>query len=77
MQKLRQDINIGKNLRTLRLNKGLTQEQVAAQLQIIGSETTRSGYSRYETDELNIKISDLVGLSGIFNCSYNDFFANI
>ena len=77
MQKLRQDVNMGNNLRALRLKATLTQEQVAAQLQVLGSDTTRSTYSRYETGELNIKIGDLVRLKKIFACQFEDFFEGL
>ena len=77
MHKLRQDVNIGSNLREIRKRAGLTQEQVTAQLQVIGSNITRSIYSRYETGELNIKISDLIGLKRIFHCLYDDFFQGL
>ncbi|WP_317854370.1 helix-turn-helix transcriptional regulator [Chakrabartyella piscis] len=75
--KLRQDIHIGVNLRNLRKNSKLTQEQVVARLQLKESTTTRSIYSRYETGELNIKISDLVILKELFNCSFDDFFVDL
>lgn len=74
MDKLRQDVNIGKNLRILRKKAGLTQEQTAAQLQVLESDTNRAVYSRYETGELNIKVSDLIHLRRIFHCSYDDIF---
>lgn len=77
MNKLRQDMNIGTNIRNLRKAAKLTQEQVVARLQIEGSETTRSIYSRYETGELNIKISDLKVLTSVFSCKYDDFFENL
>ncbi len=77
MDKLRQDISIGNNLRTLRTKSGLTQEQVVAQLQLVGSKTTRSIYSRYETGELNIKISDLIIMKETFKCTFDDFFEGI
>ncbi len=75
MDRLRQDVKIGRNMRTLRNAAKLTQEQVVARLQLEGSKTTRPIYSRYETGELNIKISDLILLKTIFNCPYEDFFA--
>ncbi len=77
MSKLRQDLTIGENLRKLRICAKLTQEQVIAKLQLKGSNTTRSIYSRYETGELNIKISDLVMLKKIYNCTYDDFFEGL
>lgn len=77
MNKIIQDYNVGRNLRQLRKNSNLTQEQTAAKLQVLGCDTTRSTYSRYETGELNIKVSDLVALKQIFNCNYDDFFAGM
>ena len=74
MQKFRQDLNIGSNIRRLRKMRGLTQEQVTARLQVMGSPTTRSVYSRYETGQLNIRIKDLVAMREIFNCRFDDFF---
>jgi transcriptional regulator with XRE-family HTH domain len=77
MQKFRQDISIGSNLRKIRKRAALTQEQVTAQLQVMGSNVTRSIYSRYETGELNIKVSDIIGLRKIFHCNYDDFFEGL
>jgi len=74
MNKIRQDINIGNNLRVLRKNNGLTQEIVAAKMQLLGCDINRSVYSRYETGELNIRVSDFIALKKIFNCQYDDFF---
>lgn len=73
MNKLRQDINIGKNFRSLRKSKGLTQEAVVAKMQVLGcDDVTRSLYSRYETGELNVKMSHLRALKQVFHCSYDD-----
>ncbi|WP_409969978.1 helix-turn-helix transcriptional regulator [Bengtsoniella intestinalis] len=74
MDKLRQDTSIGGNLRALRKAHGYTQERLVAKLQLLGSDTTRPIYSRYETGELNIKISDLRHLQVIYQCSYDAFF---
>lgn len=77
MNKLRQDVNIGNTIRTLRNSCNLTQEEVTTKLQLLGSNISRSIYSRYETGELNIKISDLIGLKNIFQCTYDDFFKDL
>ncbi len=74
MDKLRQDSSIGDNIKRLRKENKLTQKDVETKLQLAGSSTTRSIYSRYETGELNIKISDLRILKEIFKCSFDDFF---
>lgn len=77
VDKLRQDLNMGTNIRALRKQCHLTQEEVTAKLQILGQDINRSIYSRYETGELNIKISHLIALKNIFNCTYDDFFADL
>lgn len=77
MDKLRQDVNMGTNIRELRKQCNLTQEEVTAKLQILEHNITRSVYSRYETGELNIKISHLIALKDIFKCTYDDFFKGL
>ncbi|MEM5767521.1 MAG: helix-turn-helix transcriptional regulator [Bacillota bacterium] len=73
MDKLRQDINIGKNLRNVRKQRGMTQEEVTVKMQLAGcDDITRSLYSRYETGELNIKVSHLRVLRQVFKCSYDE-----
>ncbi len=77
MQKLRQDRNMGNNIRMLRNRVKLTQEQVASKLQLMGCDISRSYYSRYETGELNIPITVIIALKQIFECNYDDFFREL
>ncbi len=74
MQKIKQDRNMGNNIRRLRNRAKLTQEQVASKLQLMDCDISRSYYSRYETGELNIPIAVIVALKQIFDCEYDDFF---
>jgi len=74
MDKLRPDLDIGGNLRKLRKNRGLTQEQMVAKLQLAGCDITRSVYSRYEINRLNIRVSELVVMRQILQCEYSEFF---
>lgn len=73
-QKLRRDRSMGDNLRKLRLDFGLSQEKLCAELQRHGCDIGRSTYEKYETGELNIRISVLVALHKIYSCSYDAFF---
>lgn len=73
-QKLRRDRNMGDNLRLLRNKSGLSQEKLCAELQRRGCDIGRSTYEKYECGELNIKISVLICLKKIYECSYDDFF---
>lgn len=76
-QKLKQDIQIGGNIRKLRRQCGLTQEQVVARLQLQGIEISRSSYSQIECGTYNIRISELAALSRLFQTDFNAFFENI
>lgn len=76
-QKLRRDLNMGGNLRKLRLDFGLSQEKLCAELQRRGCDIGRSTYEKYESGELNIRISVLVTLRKIYACSYDAFFEGL
>ncbi len=76
-QKLRRDLNMGANLRRMRDEFGLSQEKLCAELQRRGCDIGRTTYEKYESGELNIKISVIVALKKIYNCSYDDFFAGL
>lgn len=76
-QKIRIDMNMGENLRKLRYKYGYSQEKLCAELQLKGCDIGRSTYAKYECGELNIKISVIVTLKKIYNCSYDDFFEGL
>lgn len=76
-QKLRRDRFMGQNLRALRLKASLSQEKLCAELQRRGCDIGRTTYEKYESGELNIRVSVLVELKKIYNCSYDDFFENL
>ena len=61
-QKVRQDQNIGQNIRNIRLDRHMTQDQVVTQMQLVGCDISRSIYSQIETGTYNIRISELVAL---------------
>lgn len=77
MQKLRPDMDIGQNIQTLRRNAKLTQDMVVAKLEVMGIEISKSTYAKIETNRMNIKVSELVALKKIFNCSFEDFFSEL
>lgn len=73
-QKIKQDISIGNNIRSLRKNAHLTQEQVVTQLQLQGLDISRSSYSQIECGTYNIRVSELVALAKLFQVDFNAFF---
>lgn len=76
-QKIRRDLNMGANLRSLRYKSGLSQEKLCAELQRNGCDIGRTTYAKYESGELNIRASVIVALKKIYNCSYDDFFKGL
>ena len=76
-QKLRRDWNFGINLKVLRKKHNISQEKLCALLQSRGCDIGRSTYAKYENGELNIKVSVLMELRKIYDCTYDDFFEGL
>ncbi|MBR2928815.1 MAG: helix-turn-helix transcriptional regulator [Oscillospiraceae bacterium] len=76
-QKIRRDLNMGTNLRRLRLEAKISQEKLCAELQRRGVDIGRSTYEKYEAGELNIRASVIVELKKFYNCAYDEFFAGL
>ncbi len=76
-QKLRRDRNMGENLKSLREKHGFSQEKLCVELQRRGCDIGRTTYAKYESCELNIRISVIIELKKIYTCTYDDFFENL
>lgn len=68
---------MGDNLRRLRLDQGISQEKLCAELQRRGCDIGRTTYAKYESGELNIRVSVLIELRKIYKCAYDEFFAGL
>ncbi len=77
MEKIITNKSFSENLKRIRKESGLTQEETVAKLQLLGSSISRSTYSLIEMGRGNIFISDLVGLQQIFNTDFKEFFDGI
>lgn len=76
-QKIRRNRNMGDNLRRLRIDKGISQEKLCAELQRRGCDIGRTTYAKYEAGELNIRASVIIELRKIYNCTFDDFFEGL
>ena len=76
-QKIRRDRNMGDNLRRLRIDKGISQEKLCAELQRRGCDIGRTTYAKYEAGELNIRASVIIALRKIYSCTFDDFFEGL
>lgn len=75
---INQDLSIGENLRALRKNARLSQEEAAARLQIMGVLISREIVSQMELGKHNIKVSVLLAMKEIYNVSsFDEFFVGI
>ena len=74
MQYILTDLPLGDNIQTVRMNKGMTQEEVVAKLQLMGSRISRSTLANIEVGRRNIKASDLKALRLLFDVEYEEFF---
>lgn len=76
MQTILIDIPLGRNIQTIRLNNKMTQSEVVAKMQLLGSSMSRSTLANIESGRRNIKASDLRLLKEIFNVKYEEFFVD-
>lgn len=74
---INQDISIGANLKNLRQRSGLSQEEAAAKLQVMGFAVSREVISQMERGCHNIRVSVLLALKDIYHASFDEFFAGL
>lgn len=65
---------IGKNIRKLREKAELTQEQLAAKLQICGCDITRSAVAKIEVGQRHVYPDELLLIKNILKVSFDDIF---
>ena len=76
--KIKQDLSIGENLKKLRKNANLSQEAVAAKLELMGHSISREIISQMELGRYSIKISVLIALKEIYKVdSFDEFFRGL
>ena len=65
---------VGNNIRLLRAKAGITQEQLAARLQINGCDITRSAVAKIEVGQRHLYPDEVILLKSILKVSYDDIF---
>lgn len=78
MERVNQRANhlLGKNIRRLRLDKGLRNKDIVAQLGTRGVEVSTGTYSKVEMGLNNPSVDMLIALTDIFQCDFNEFFVS-
>ena len=65
------ELAVGQNIRTLREAAGLTQEMLAAKLQVLGCDITRSAVAKIEVGQRHLYPDELILLKKILAVSYD------
>lgn len=65
---------VGQNIRRLRMQKKLSQEQLSAQLQVRGCDITRSALAKIEVGQRHIYLDELKLLHELLNVPYDELF---
>ena len=63
---------IGQNIRSLREKAGLTQEQLAAKLQLEGCDITRSAVAKIEVGQRHLYPDEIILIKQILNVSFDE-----
>lgn len=64
----------GKNLRKIRESKNMTQEVVAAKMQLMGCDITRSAVAKIEVGQRHIYVDEILILKEIFDIKFDEMF---
>ncbi len=63
---------VGLNIRKIRKNNNLTQDQLSAKLQVLSCDVTRSALAKIEVGQRHLYPDELKALREILKCSYED-----
>ena len=74
-QSIKADKTIGENIRKARVAFGMTQEQLAAKIQLLECDISRGTLAKIEAGIRHISVRELSAIKEVLGMSYEDFFA--
>ena len=74
-QNIKADKTIGENIRKWRSAKGMTQEQLSAQLQVRGCDISRGTLAKIEAGIRHISVEEMNAIKAVLDIAYEDFFS--
>ena len=73
-QSIKADIGLGANLRKCRKQRGMTQDRVAAQLQVRGCDISRGTLAKIEAGIRHVSVTELKAIKSVLDVGYGDLF---
>ena len=77
MEKIKQDLNVGRNIQRIRKSRRMSQKDIVIQMNLRGRMISVSGYAHIEQGRQNLFVSDLIMLKEILNVPYEEFFRGL
>lgn len=74
-QSIKSDKRLGENIRKARLAKHMTQEQLAAKLQIVDCDISRGTIAKIEAGIRHVSVNEINAIKAVLAMRYEDFFA--
>lgn len=74
-QDIKSDSVIGGNIRKARNAQNMTQEELAAKLQVLNCDISRGTLAKIEAGIRHISVEELNAIKEVLKMSYDDFFA--
>ena len=68
------ETRIGNNIRDLRERCGMTQDQLASKLQVMGCDITRSAVAKIEVGQRHLYPDEIIMIKEILSVSYDEIF---
>ena len=68
------EYRIGQNIRKIRESRGMTQDTLAARLQLRGCDITRSAVAKIEVGQRHLYPDEIILLRKILNTTYDQIF---
>lgn len=68
------ETKIGKNIRNIRESRGMTQDTLAAKLQLYGCDITRSAVAKIEVGQRHLYPDEIILIRRILNTTYEEIF---
>lgn len=68
------ELRVGNNIRELREKRGITQDQLAARLQVNGCDITRSALAKIEVGQRHLYPDEVILLKTLLSATYDEIF---